>query len=110
MVFGPHTDATTGKADYIFIVAGNYSYDRPEWLWKGRNALQKIPFSTSGIFEHSGCLLLTISSLGKRYFRRSLGSVKIVRAGLRACDVERRDAGGFDGDDSVLVLQNSFNH
>ena len=46
----------------------------------------------------------------KRYFRRSLASVKIVGAGLGACDVERRDAGGFDGDDSVLVLQDPFNH
>jgi hypothetical protein len=78
---------------------------------EGENCSTKNSFFHKQNFRTQGVpFLLTISSFEKRYFRRSLGSVKIVRAGLGACDVERRDACGFDGDDSVLVLQNSFNH
>ncbi len=57
----------------------------------------------------SRCLLLDRETQN-RFAGAGSNSVKVVRGGLGAGDIYRKNMGGFNGNDSVLVLQDPFDH
>ena len=56
-------------------------------------------------------ILLSMSQDTKTFFHGAeCGSVKVMRTGLRLRDAKRRDTASFDGNDSILILQDAFHH